>query len=71
MNPWQRLKSGAPSVFAGDLRFSRSGLPPSEQAHIKLPGSLQPIRAQKNQITIGKSEPGLIPQALRSNGRGL
>ena len=77
-NPWERLamRKVLPSVFAQDPHFARGKqiTNSSEKASLDLgilspkgeKGYLQRVAVRKNNLTIAKSEPGRIPNALRS-----
>ena len=81
-NPWERLamRKVLPSIFAQDPHFARGKqiTNTSEKSTLDL-GVLSPkgeaaylLRTaprRKNSITLTKSEPGYIPQALRTNKR--
>ena len=78
MNPWERLaaRKAVPSNFAQDTAYTRGKQTTntSEKASLDL-GVLSPkgekeylqrVAVRKNNLTIAKSEPGRIPNALRS-----
>lgn len=77
-NPWERLqmRKVLPSIFAQDPHFARGKQTTntSEKASLDLgilspkgeKGYLQRVAVRKNNLTIAKSEPGRIPNALRS-----
>lgn len=72
MNPWQRLKSGTPSVFATDHTFARKAPVNSGENRVDLgilsakgeAGYVQ--RKAARSITVEPRNTGKIPQALRS-----
>lgn len=77
-NPWERLamRKVLPSVFAQDPAFAKGKQTTntSEKSSLDL-GILSPkgekdylqrVAVRKNNLTIAKSEPGRIPNALRS-----
>lgn len=80
-NPWERLamRKVLPSVFAQDPHFSRAKQTTnsSEKNALDLgvlspggeAGYLQRAAVRRNNITISKSAPGHIPNALRTNKR--
>ena len=77
-NPWERLamRKVLPSIFAQDPAFAKGKqiTNSSEKASLDLgilspkgeKGYLQRVAVRKNNLTIAKSEPGRIPNALRS-----
>lgn len=80
MSPWERLaaRKEHPSIFAQDTAYTRGKQTTntSEKASLDL-GVLSPkgekeylqrVAVRKNNLTISKSEPGRIPNALRSRG---
>lgn len=58
-----------PSIFAQDLYFSKGKqvTSTSETSDFTVGATgMQPAKRRNNAITIGKSTPGAIPQAMRS-----
>lgn len=82
MNPWERLaaRKEHPSIFAQDTAYTRGKQTTntSEKASLDLgvlseagkESYLQRVAVRKNNITISKSDPGRIPNALRSTPQG-